>query len=61
MEYNYLDNWDIKLIKENITDLEDLLLVIDDLIGVASDNAYDNGFNDGYSKCLGDHEMEEDE
>lgn len=61
MIYNYLDNWEIQLIKENMTDLEDLLLVIDDLIGVASDNAYDNGFGDGYSQCLGDHEMEEDE
>lgn len=49
MIYNYLDDWDIKLIKEHMTDLEDLLLVIDDLIGVASDNAYENGFEDGYS------------
>lgn len=62
MIYNYLDVWDIKLIKENMTDLEDLLSVIDDLLGVASDIAYDNGFEDGYSsKCLGDHNMEEDE
>lgn len=45
MRYNHLDNWDIKLIKENMTDLEDLLLVIDDLIGVASDNAYDEGYD----------------
>lgn len=48
MTYNYLNNWDIKLIKENMTDLEDLLLVIDDLIGVASDNAYNDGYENGY-------------
>ena len=43
MRYNYLDEWDIKLIKDNINDLEDLLLVIDNLIGVASDNAFELG------------------
>lgn len=58
MRYNYLDNWDIKLIKENMIDLEDLLSVIDNLIGVASDNAYDNGFDDGYDQAMLDKEDE---
>lgn len=58
--YDYLDSWDIKLIEDNMTELNDLLLVIDDLIGVASDNAYDNGFGDGYSQCIEDHELEEE-
>ena len=38
MGYKYLDRWDIKLMEDNMSDLEDLLPVIDDLIGVAVDN-----------------------
>ena len=52
MLYNYLDNYDIKLIKENMNDLDDLLLVIDDLIGVASDNAYEIGYNVACSEAF---------
>ena len=50
MRYEHLDNYDIKLIKENMNDLEDLLLVIDDLLGVASDNAFEIGQQDGYDE-----------
>lgn len=50
MRYNYLDEWDIQLIKDNTNDLEDLLLVIDDLIGVASDNAFELGQQEGYDE-----------
>lgn len=58
MNYNYLDEWDIKLIEENINDLEDLLLLIDDLIGVASDNAFEIGQQEGYDQALLDKENE---
>lgn len=60
MGYNYLDRYDIKLIEDNMTCLEDLLSVIDDLIGVAVNDTYDNGFDDGYSKCLEDYDMGEE-
>lgn len=50
MQYDHLDEWDIKIIKENMNDLEDLLLVIDDLIGVASDSAFELGVQDGYDE-----------
>lgn len=59
MGNNYLDRYDIRLIRDNMDDLEDLCNVIDNLIGVAVDDAYDNGFDDGYSKCLEDYDMEE--
>lgn len=52
MEYDYLDDYDIKLIKENMNDLNDLLAVIDDLIGVASDNAYELGYNVACSEAF---------
>ena len=62
MRYNYLDEWDIKLIKDNMNDLDGLLLVIDDLIGVASDSAFElgqqEGYDEGYDQAFLDMEEE---
>ena len=48
MAYNYLDNWDIKRIKDNIDDPDMLLLVIDDLINSNCEVSYDDGYSNGY-------------
>lgn len=69
MGYNYLDRYDIKLIEDNMTCLEDLLPVIDNLIGVAIDlgrqeafeEGYDTGFIDGYDECYYTNEQAKNE
>ena len=50
--YKHLDRYDIKLIKDNMYNLEDLLPVIDYLIGVAIDDAFNNGYKDGYDQAM---------
>lgn len=63
MRYEYLDIYDIKLIEDNMSDLEDLLPVIDNLIGVESDNAFElgrqYGFDEGYDQAKLDMEVGE--
>ena len=50
MYYNYLDNWDIQRIEKVITNKDDLLSVIDDLLTTVSDNSYTNGYDEGYNE-----------
>lgn len=53
MQYNYLDNWDIKRIKDSMCDVDLLLCVIDDMLSNISDNSYDEGYSEGYDQgCL---------
>ena len=56
MGYNHLDRYDIKLIEDNMSCLEDLLPVIDNLIGVELDNAFElgqqEGHNEGYDPLM---------
>ncbi len=54
MAYHYLDNWDIKRVKDNMDDTDMLLAVIDDLITTNCEVSYDDGFNDGYDECYND-------
>lgn len=50
MRYNYLDNWDIKRIKDSMCDVDLLLYVIDDMLSNISDNSYDCGYEEGYDQ-----------
>lgn len=48
MRYDYLDSWDIKRIKDNMNDIDMLLMTIDDLINSNCEVSYDEGYTDGY-------------
>lgn len=62
MTYNYLDNWDIKRLDDNMKDKQQLLLVVDDLImDYAQRNyeqGYEYGYEEGYDQALLDKECE---
>ena len=64
MGYKYLDRYDIKLIEDNMHDLEDLLPVIDNLIGVERERAYtyghDVGVDEGWCDCYDTYKEEID-
>lgn len=49
MAYVKLDNWDIKRIEDNMSDIQSLLLVVDDLIASYTGCAYEEGYHDGYN------------
>lgn len=42
-----LDTYDIKELKENMNDLDDLIFVVDCMVA----RAYDCGYDDGYEQC----------
>lgn len=53
MVFKYLDNWDIKRIKDNTADFDMLLMTINDLISTNVDDAYDTGYSEGYNQgCI---------
>ena len=53
MLYNHLDNWDIKRIKDNSADVDMLLNIIDNLLNTNIDDAYECGYDIGYTQgCI---------
>lgn len=52
MRYNYLTDTEIKHIKDNLNDIDQLLLFIDALLDDISQEAYDQGYDDGVFEAL---------
>lgn len=56
MYYSCLDNWDIQKIEKVMNNKDDLFSAIDELLITERDNAYTNGYNEGYDQAQLDME-----
>lgn len=56
MYYSCLDNLDIQRIEKVMNNKDDLLSAIDDLLTTERDNAYTNGYDEGYDQAQLDME-----
>lgn len=61
MIYKHLDGWDVQHIKDNVTDINSLLHLIDRYCDVAFDKGHNDGYIDGYIQCRLDDEEDNNE